>query len=208
MPESVRARRQRLLGLCEALPEVDVSGDQHLALRVRGKTLGYYLHDHQGDGRSALCCKAAPGDLDFLTRHAPDRYYAPAYLGSRGWVALRLDTPTVDWSEVGRLLTMAYTLTAPKRLAARVRSESLPAARRTPRMAKTNPPKSDLPKTSEPAARAFELAGITRLAQLTKLTEADLLKLHGVGPKAIRILREALAERGLTFRPEQKPAKR
>jgi hypothetical protein len=34
---------------------------------------------------------------------------------------------------------------------------------------------------------------------LTRVTEADLLKLHGMGPKGIRILRSALAERRLSF---------
>jgi hypothetical protein len=34
---------------------------------------------------------------------------------------------------------------------------------------------------------------------LTALAEQDLLRLHGVGPKAIRLLREALAEAGLSF---------
>ena len=61
---------------------------------------------------------------------------------------------------------------------------------------------SDLPKIGEPAVRALALAGITRLDQLPQQRASDLLKLHGVGQKAIRILREALAERGLTFADE------
>ena len=48
----------------------------------------------------------------------PDRYYMPSYVGARGWVALRLDVGTVDWEEVRELVTDAYLLTAPKRLAA------------------------------------------------------------------------------------------
>lgn len=62
---------------------------------------------------------------------------------------------------------------------------------------------SDLPVTSAPATRALHGAGITRLEQLANVSAAELLKLHGVGPKAIRILREALRERGLTFAGEQ-----
>jgi DNA-directed RNA polymerase alpha subunit len=59
--------------------------------------------------------------------------------------------------------------------------------------------KSQLPKTSEPAARAFGLAGINSLEEMTKYSEKDLLKLHGVGPKAIRILKEEMAKKGLRF---------
>lgn len=58
---------------------------------------------------------------------------------------------------------------------------------------------SNLPKTSNPAQAALELAGYTRLEHLTTITEAELLAMHGVGPKAVRILREALAESGLSF---------
>lgn len=58
----------------------------------------------------------------------------------------------------------------------------------------------DLPNIGKPATQALELVGITRLEQLDAWREADLLKLHGVGPKAIRILKEALAEKGLSFR--------
>jgi predicted flap endonuclease-1-like 5' DNA nuclease len=59
---------------------------------------------------------------------------------------------------------------------------------------------SDLPSIGNPARQALELEGITRLDQLPAHRERDLLALHGVGPKAIRILRDALAERGLAFR--------
>lgn len=55
------------------------------------------------------------------------------------------------------------------------------------------------PKLSAPAQRALEAAGITRLEQLTRFTEAEILKLHGVGPKTIPPLREALAAKGLSF---------
>jgi predicted flap endonuclease-1-like 5' DNA nuclease len=59
---------------------------------------------------------------------------------------------------------------------------------------------SDLPTTiGAPARRALLAAGYTRLEQLAALREADMLRLHGVGPKAVRLLRQALAERGLAF---------
>jgi predicted flap endonuclease-1-like 5' DNA nuclease len=57
-----------------------------------------------------------------------------------------------------------------------------------------------------PATRALHGVGITRIDQVAGRTEAELGALHGVGPKALRLLREALAERGLSFgdgRPAQ-----
>lgn len=45
---------------------------------------------------------------------------------------------------------------------------------------------TDLPKLAAPARRALAGAGITRLDQLAKLSEADLRALHGMGPSAIK----------------------
>lgn len=58
----------------------------------------------------------------------------------------------------------------------------------------------DFPKSiGSPATRALLEAGYTRLEQLTRVREADIKALHGVGPRAINILRETLAEKGLSF---------
>ena len=69
-------------------------------------------------------------------------------------------------------------------------------------MAQPKPKESDstIPAgIGKPALRALTAAGYTRLDQLAKVKEDDLLKLHGVGPKAIRVLRAALEDLGLTF---------
>jgi hypothetical protein len=59
---------------------------------------------------------------------------------------------------------------------------------------------SDLPKgLSAPARRALDGAGYARLEQLTGVSESELKKLHGMGPKAINLLRSALEEKGLSF---------
>lgn len=57
----------------------------------------------------------------------------------------------------------------------------------------------DLPKISKPADRGLHNAGFDRLEQFTKVTESDILKIHGVGPKAVKILNVALKEKGLCF---------
>jgi uncharacterized protein YdhG (YjbR/CyaY superfamily) len=61
-------------------------------------------------------------------------------------------------------------------------------------------PNSNFPKIGAPATRALEAAGYTNLKQLTKVTEAELAQLHGMGPKALGILREALKAEGLSFK--------
>ena len=59
---------------------------------------------------------------------------------------------------------------------------------------------NDFPKIGAPATRALEAAGYSRLEQLTKVSEAEVGQLHGMGPKALGILRETLKEKGLSFK--------
>ena len=58
----------------------------------------------------------------------------------------------------------------------------------------------DIPANiAKPAQRALAAAGIDKLDQLTKISEEELSKLHGMGPKALGILRDALAAKGKSF---------
>ncbi len=72
-------------------------------------------------------------------------------------------------------------------------------------MSKTEPQSfEDWPRgAGNPARRALEAAGYTRLEQLTGARRAELAKLHGVGPKVLRVLAEALAARGLSFAEDE-----
>lgn|GEM_PF-2610487 len=60
-------------------------------------------------------------------------------------------------------------------------------------------------RLSQPAVTALEAAGITCLEDLAQRTERDIANLHGMGPKGIRILKEELAARSLSFTPESTP---
>ncbi|CCQ47726.1 putative uncharacterized protein [Pseudarthrobacter siccitolerans] len=57
----------------------------------------------------------------------------------------------------------------------------------------------DLPPVGRPANSALLQAGIISLTEVASLGRRELLAMHGIGPKALRILEEAAAERGLTF---------
>lgn len=63
-----------------------------------------------------------------------------------------------------------------------------------------NVKESDLPTgLAKSAQRALAAAGYLRLEQFTKLSEADVLQLHGMGPKALDLIRRALMAQGLSF---------
>jgi len=58
---------------------------------------------------------------------------------------------------------------------------------------------NDLPKLSAPAHRALAAEGITSLRELASHEEKEIASLHGVGPKVVRMMKEALSEAGLAF---------
>src|ERR1035438_3506101 len=146
-------RLARLMKICLALPEaIQEPAARHAAFLVRKHVFAYYLNDHHGDGMISVCCKVLPGDNEALIAAHAERFYMPAYIGPRGWVALRLDVGGLDWNEVAELVVGSYRLIAPKRLALLANPErakeavagtgvrSKPAARKNePRRMRTGP---------------------------------------------------------------------
>ena len=123
-PSAEDPRLTRVTEIALALPDVtrQIYGS-HAQFLVRKKTFSYFLDDHHGDGIVAVTGKVLPGDNKALVEAQPHRFSLPAYVASRGWVALRLDVGKIDWDEVRELLLGSYTLLAPKRLAATVKAE-------------------------------------------------------------------------------------
>ena len=115
-------RRERLVKICKAFPEVAVEpgGDGHLAFRIRKRIFSYYLFDHHGDGIIAFTCKSTLSEQRRLVKDDPESFFVPAYLGSKGWVAIRLDLDEVDWESVSELARRAYQGVAPRKLAAAI----------------------------------------------------------------------------------------
>ena len=114
----------RVTKIALALPEaVRLIHGSHAQFLVRKKTFAYFLNNHHGDGIVAIACKVLPGDNERLADTQPKKFYLPAYIASRGWVALRLDRSSIDWDEVKELLSGSYVLIAPKKLADGVEKE-------------------------------------------------------------------------------------
>jgi hypothetical protein len=105
-------------------------------------------------------------------------------------IGVRVRLADIDGQSLNALVRQAWFARAPKRLAATVRQ------------ADAGEPGSagDLPAAiGRAATRALLGAGISTLAQVATRTEQELLDLHGVGPKAVRILGDALRARGLSY---------
>lgn len=75
------------------------------------------------------------------------------------------------------------------------------AAANEPKKRSTHRPGTDFPwAVGGPAAKALAAEGITSLAQLAGFSDKEIRALHGVGPKAMQVLRDALVAQGLSFR--------
>ncbi|MFE6233758.1 hypothetical protein [Cellulosimicrobium sp. NPDC057862] len=90
--------------------------------------------------------------------------------------------PDLDGQQANHWVRCAWLARAPRRLAAAL----LAADGAEPGSV------GDLPAAiGRPATRALAGAGIATLSDVARLGDADLLALHGVGPRALRILRDA-----------------
>ncbi|AXB41214.1 hypothetical protein [Amycolatopsis albispora] len=123
---------------------------------------------------------------------------AVAAYPSAGWlrhagrpIGVQAPLADVGGQHLWALVMAAWRHRAPRQLAAK-----LAATIESPAQ-----PGSDLPAAiGKPATRALHNAGLGTLDQVATRTEAELLALHGVGPRAVRVLAETLAERGLGLR--------
>ena len=55
-------------------------------------------------------------------------------------------------------------------------------------------------KIGEPAQRALALHNILSVEDCSQYTKAELLNLHGVGPKAIRLIEEELKQLNMNYK--------
>jgi hypothetical protein len=127
MPRKPASRTpvDRLRQLCLALPEAhEVEAWGEPTFRVKNKIFAMYAasESHHGAGRPSVWVKSTHLIQDMLVHEDADRYFAPPYVGPKGWLGIRLDRRP-NWKTVGELLRDAYLLTAPKRIAARLGAE-------------------------------------------------------------------------------------
>jgi hypothetical protein len=112
----------RLRRLCLALPEAhEVEAWGEPTFRVRTKIFAMYAasETHHGAGRPSVWVKSTHLIQDMLVHQDADRFFAPPYVGPKGWLGVRLDRRP-NWRTVEELLRDAYLLTAPKRIAAKL----------------------------------------------------------------------------------------
>src|SRR6186997_2066426 len=96
-----------------SLPEAEeiVTWEVDITFRVRKKIFAI-----GGEGSDRVSMKATPATQAELIDFDPETFRPSAYVGRYGWVTA--DLPRIDHDLLRNLLTDAWRLTAPKRLAA------------------------------------------------------------------------------------------
>lgn len=108
----------RLRTICLGFPEAtekEAWGDP--TWRIRNKI---FAMEKRGDGRISVWCKSVADQRDMLLLSAPLLFFIPPYVGSRGWIGMRLDTEP-DWREVESIVRQSYCLIAPKKLSREIK---------------------------------------------------------------------------------------
>ncbi len=103
---------------CLSLPEAhEVEAWERPTFRVRNKI---FAMPRERDGeRPSIWCKAAPGVQMLLVSGDPETFYAPPYVGPKGWIGVTLDG-SADLDYVCSLIEESYRLVAPKTLVKRL----------------------------------------------------------------------------------------
>ena len=154
---------------------------------IRGGTIAFMVRDKRfvsigKDNHLQLHLPAAEAD-ELLAAHPT----ATRLTRGATPIGVRVPLGDLDGQQLNHWVRRAWLSHAPKRLVAQVTAGDTAAPGDV----------GDLPKAiGRPATQALISAGITTLTQVAELTEAELLAMHGVGPKAVRVLSEALSATG------------
>lgn len=117
-PAVAQEALKRLHALCDPLPGSEVElANGHATFRVAKRPFAYLLDNHHRDGIVSVCVRH--DDPAELAASSPKRFYVPAYIGPKGWVAMRVDVGRVPWTRLAELLRASHAqVCSPRRRSA------------------------------------------------------------------------------------------
>lgn len=169
------------------LPETEeFAEDRRPAFRVRGEVFVRFVAG--ADGRDEVQFVLPTSLMSQVLDDLPGGRQAATGDGS---ATFAIALAEVNGQSTNYLTRQAWSHAAPAELSEPVEKQSSVAAGEV----------GDLPKSiGRPATRALSGAGITSLQSVSEHSADELLALHGLGPRAVRLLEESLAARGLALR--------
>jgi hypothetical protein len=113
-PSGAGAALRRVRTICLALPEtLEKEAWGAPTFRVGGRLFAMFLDNHHGDGRLAVWCAAPPVAQEAMVAAEPEHFFVPPYVGTQGWVGVRLDTG-LSWEVIAQRLEAAHAVGASK----------------------------------------------------------------------------------------------
>jgi hypothetical protein len=105
----------QIRAICLAFPEVtEKLSHGSPAFFVGRQFTMLWMEGHHDREFAHLWCAAPEGAQGALVASTPQRFFRPPYVGSRGWIGVRLDDD-LDMDELDMLLEDAYRCVASKR---------------------------------------------------------------------------------------------
>ena len=104
----------RVRAIIEAWPETSEKLSHGAPMWWGGRRTFACFDDHHVDGRIALWVKSTFSEQELRVEVDAETFFVPPYLGTKGWVGMRLDRDP-DWQTVEQLLEDGYRSVAPKR---------------------------------------------------------------------------------------------
>src|SRR5262245_55340523 len=113
-PSSAEVALERVRTICLALPDThEKEAWGAPTFRAGGRLFAMFVDDHHGDGRLAVWCQAPPVAQEALVAAEPRHFFVPPYVGTQGWVGVRLDTG-LSWDTVAQRLEAAHQVSMSK----------------------------------------------------------------------------------------------
>jgi hypothetical protein len=108
---------ERVRRLCAALPETtERLSHGEPTFFVRNKVFVMFANNHHNDGHIAVWLPVPPGFQEGLLESAPQVFFKPPYVGTRGWIGIELER--MSDADLAMYISIAWELIAPKRLRA------------------------------------------------------------------------------------------
>jgi len=106
---------ERVRRICLALPETtERLSHGEPTFFVRKRVFVMFANNHHNDGRIAVWLPVPPGFQEGLIETTPQVFFLPPYVGTRGWIGIKLDC--VSDADLEMYIHLAWELSAPKRL--------------------------------------------------------------------------------------------
>lgn len=113
-----RDMESRIRAICLSFPSATERPSHGApAFFVKRQFVMLWTAGHHDNRFPHLWCAAPTGAQESFVAAEPTRFFKPPYVGSRGWLGVRLDG-RVDWDEIEVLCEEAYRVVAPRKLAA------------------------------------------------------------------------------------------